>query len=763
MNMSDEVTGATLQMATRVAESGMHMIDRTVDLIAKLLQMLIENQKKKPIKSTDLTDLKPGETKIHDLIASAKKNGDSISASEQGLTNTDKKYITKKAKEYGIPVAFTGSERKDNLYANVRTSDLPIFQRICTEMMKDKIAERPQELGNFKVQKWEMPFIISELNKHDLSAQFGKTKDGEYFCLYEKSDEKAIHIARNEFVRKCNEVEKEVTFDKDEKGYYILKDVHSGKEISFDKIPTRQELSDQIQEKFGYDVNKSSIVCAKFGEKYLQRLEKEQFFGDNPQREFSNIDTNIQVEGENVYAKEFSCWHVTPKTDHIPRIVFRSNETGKFAILTPENMTRKQMATVFREQMGLQDTKQINALIDKAEKVSDYYVREESSSLDYKFTKNDFDMTNPAIVSQMRRTDDEGNIFTKSVPINDVSNAVERTGKDSFSVSVSINSMETDQNGKEYKSSDEQVLRLSFSDKKDSLFQMTQLYRRQGISEHIAKQMAKEVFRMAETQNPEKVVLIEEVKEKSVILSHHDKKLEIDISEPEKAVAEISDKFDISQAHSEKLMEMVSEKFDIAKELSNLSEIENKTISDMQLKLPKRDLMQNQPSSSQEAVSPQQPQHGQNQRPFQQESVPPQQLQHGQNQRPFQQESIPQQQLQHGQNQRPFQQEIIPPEAYSTNVPEEPEWFRNQYDNAQVPEYIFPEAYSTDVSEEPEWFRKQYDNAQVPEYIPPEAYNITDIPEAPDWIREEYENTPTSDMPQNMPPVSPPSSMGGRR
>ena len=94
-----------------------------------------------------------------------------------------------------------------------------------------------------------------------------------------------------------------------------MKDVHSGKQISFDKIPTRQEINDQIQEKSGYDVNKS---CAKFGEKYLKGL----VFSYNPQTEFSNIDANIQVEGKNVYAKEFSCWHVIPKTDHIPHIVF---------------------------------------------------------------------------------------------------------------------------------------------------------------------------------------------------------------------------------------------------------------------------------------------------------------------------------------------------------------------------------------------------------------------------------------------------------
>ncbi len=385
--MSDEVTGATLQVATKAAESGLHMIDRTIDLIAKLLQILAErernrqNSRDNSVNSTNLTGIKTGEVKIRDLVADARKNGDTLSTSEQALTNEDRKYIMKKAKEYGIPVAFTGAKGKDNLYANVRTSDLPIFQRICTDMMKDKLAERPQELGNFKVKEWEMPFIINELNKHDLSAQFGKTRDGENFCLYEKADEKAIHIARNEFVRKCSELEKEFTFDRDEQGNFTLKDLHSGREISFDTIPTQSELSSQIQETFGYDENKANIACAKFGEECLEGQQKQQFFSQDTQKEFANIDANIQVEGESIYTKEFSCWHLTPKTDHVPRIVFRSNEDGKFCVLNPEKMTRKQMAMALRNDLGVKNVKQLQALVDKAEKVSDYYVREQNSSL----------------------------------------------------------------------------------------------------------------------------------------------------------------------------------------------------------------------------------------------------------------------------------------------------------------------------------------------------------------------------------------------
>ena len=691
MNMSDEVTGASLQVATRAAESGMHMIDRTLDLIAKLLQMLAEIEKNRQmnsgrssgrdnsVTSTNLTDLKSGAVRIRDLISDAKKNNDTISASEQGLTDEDRKYITKKAKEYGIPVAFTGTEGKDNLYANVRTADLPIFQRICTDMMKNKIAERPQELGNFKVQEWEMPFIINELNKHDLSAQFGKTRDGEYFCLYEKSDEKAIHIARNEFVRKCNELKTDITFDRDEQGFYTLKDIRSGREISFDKVPSKEELAEQIQQKFGYDENKAKIACAKFGEEQLKGLEKEQFFSDNPQNEFSNIKSNVHVKGESILTQEFSCWHMTPKSDKIPRVVFRSNEDGKFAVLNPEKMTRKQMSDILRKQLWLKDDKQINALIDKADKISEYYIREENSSLNYEFKKTDFDMSNPDVVSEMRRTDNDGNTFTKEVPVSSVSNAIERTDKDNFTVEIAVTKTEKDQNGKEYSSSDKNLLRLSFSDKKDSLFQMTQLYKRQGMPEHIAKQMAKDVFRMAENQNPEKVVLIEEARENSVTLSHHDKKITVDISKPEKAVKEISDTFDISDAQAEQILEMSNEKFNLATESAKLSETEEKKISEMQTALSE------------------------------------------------------QQKNRQEQNSIHNNQEISLDYGYSNNIPDIPP------DYNDVPPYIPPEYENNQpyppepdnyIPEEPDWMKERFAN-EPPMDVPPDFPDMPDEPEVP--------------------------------
>lgn len=586
MSMSDEVAGATLQVSMHAAEKAVDIAGKTIndimDAITKLLQALMAKRNgsdrsgKDKVTKTDLTDIKPGAVKIKDLIANARNNGDSIAASDHGLTVADKKYIAKKAKEYGIPVAFTGGKGKDNLYANVRKSDLPVFERICTDMMKDKLAQRPQELGNFKVQEWEVPFLTSELNKHDLSAQFGRTESGEHFCLYEKADEKAILIARSEFVRKSEEINKELSMDKDENGYLTIKDLRSGKEISFEAnaIPSREELSQQMQEQFGFDKNKADIACAKFGEEHLQDADKRKFFSSDPQQAFSKVDTNINLEGESILVKPYTCWRVTPKQDNVPRLVFQDPE-GKFAVLNPEKQTKKAMCAILREQLGITDKGTLDALVDKAAKVTDHYIRqnEENFTHDYTFEKKDFLTDRPEEMDGMLRTDEHGNTFTKKLPVSSISNSIERIGKDSFAVDSSLKIEETDQNGETHSILDNRKLVLSFSDKKNAVTELTKMYREQGVPEHIAQPMAQDVFRKAQAQSAEKVLHIAEIRAKTptdptaadapaeihMTVRSGSKTEEIDITDPEKAIAEVSEKFNVGEVDAAVLLDRAVE------------------------------------------------------------------------------------------------------------------------------------------------------------------------------------------------------------
>jgi hypothetical protein len=543
MSHSDDVSGAVVGMSSQVAQKGVetasHLVDKTVDNIAKLLQALFNKSKQNggqdSVKSSDMTGLNSGEVEIKELIADGKKNGDSV-ISTDGYSRDDMKFIEAKAQEYGIPVAFTNKEGADNICAHVRGSDRAIFERICTEMMGDKLKSRPQELDNFSVAKWKIDGIQREFSRYDLNANWGETKDGEFFCMFEKADKKAILMARAEFARKCGEVEKDLTISQDG-DFYTLKDEKIGAEITFDSLPSRNELSAMFQERFGYDENKAEIACAKFGETQLAGEAKREFFADNPRGEFARIENHIELQDENLLVKDYDCLRVTPKSDGVPCVVFR-DENNNFAVLNPEKMTRAQMAETIRESLGLTDADgdTVSALVEKAEGVNDFYQRQNAD-----------------------------NFVHHQDGIGRDSLEIERLGKDEFSVN--------------FAKQKDNTLVLSFSDKKNALAELQGMFKSQGLSDGAARQSAREVFAKAQAQSAEKILHIEEIKASRqsseshgtaataassavVTVRYGSQTEEIDIGERDATLSEIGDKFGVSEKESAALINRAQERID---------------------------------------------------------------------------------------------------------------------------------------------------------------------------------------------------------
>ena len=576
--MSDEITSATLQMTGKAVEVASLAVQKNIEIIAMLLKELAQaaerhrqrqNEKKtsknQNVTSNDLTDIKPGAVSMKELMKSAKANKDTISFSEQGITKDDMKYLSKKAKEYQIPIAFTGDKGKDNVYANVRSSDLPAFQHICTEMMKDKLAERPQQMGNFKVQDWEMPFITHELNKHDLAASFGKTKDENCICLFEKKDEKAILIARDEFVRKCKDIEKELQIGKDDKGFYSIENRLTGQKITFDQVPSKEELADMMQNRFGYDENKAAMASAKFGEETLTGADKMKYFSKDPQNAFSKIHANVELKGESIYAKDYSCWYLKTKADKMPKVVYQ-DKNGNFAVLQPEKMTKRKMAVILDQHLGLKDKAVASALIEKAEKVSDFYESNVTENLNHSLEFNESDIS----PEKARTFVDEKHAVHQIIP-QKADTAIERNGQDSFTVKSTVTGMDhiytMDGKHEDEPLSDAKELKLSFSDKRSALQELSAMYKEQGLPDDAAEQMAKDVFEKAENQSSEKTLHIEEVreetkggnKETTVKITSGEQTEEIDMSDHDKAIDEISEKFNVDTETAAQTIERAEE------------------------------------------------------------------------------------------------------------------------------------------------------------------------------------------------------------
>jgi hypothetical protein len=271
--------------------------------------------------------------------------------------------------------------------------------------------------------------------------------------------------------------------------------------------------------------------------------QKTTFFSDSVQKEFKQAETNLSVKGEEPVCKEYQCWRITPKSDERPRIVF-ANDAGEFALLEPETMTRRQMRDALREQLGVTDRKHQDALINKAEYIAAEYARNEARSADYSFSINDFDTKN-ALAFEM--------------PLKSMNTEISRTGKHYFHIESTVTAVKKDENGIAHEHPETETLILSFSDKKASLRQLRELYIEQGVPEHIAKQMAKEVFQKAKMQNPVKPVQIEEIREQSMIVTLGKQSAEIPTSEKQTAASKIAETFDVPPEQAAVIVEKAAE------------------------------------------------------------------------------------------------------------------------------------------------------------------------------------------------------------
>ncbi len=580
MNMSEDVTAVSMQVSEKAAEAALSAFKSVLDSVGRLFRELLgmehdrarakaqmeaakggaqapEKTKPPNVSATNLTSIKPGEVSLKDLADNARETGEALSVSQHGFSQEDRKAIARTAKKYGIPVAFTNTKGKNNLYANVRSGDLPIFKQICTECIKEKIAVQPETLGNFKVQPWEVPHLTAMLKAHDLPAVFVETKNGDQYCLHDVKHQDAVRIVREEFVSKCRDVEKGFSFDKDENGFYTLKDLHSGREVSFDQIPDKATVSQQIQTQFGYDAVKADLAASKFGEEALKGKQKERYFSGSAQNEFSRIEANVTLEGESLYAKPFGCWYVQPKKDEVPRVVIR-DDNGKYAVLEPQKMSRAKMREMLTEQLGITDRKTLDALTDKADRVADFYARQDTAllSADRTFKIEDFD---PDKIIEHKYTGASGMEYTtKQKPLDSVENSIQRTGTDSFSVKAVFRSTEITDKGDSIPHEQTEKLDFTLSDKKRTLHFLSAMYMDAGMSEADAKSMAKEIYSKAEAQSPETVLRIEEVRQDSMTVAYGKASVVLSTADRQEAAEKIAG-LGVSPQTAETLVEKAQE------------------------------------------------------------------------------------------------------------------------------------------------------------------------------------------------------------
>jgi hypothetical protein len=413
--------------------------------------------------------------------------------------------ITRKAKEMCIPVAFLGKPDSDNMTVSFRTSDQDTMSKILDDLVKEKITERPETLSCFDVAETDIEGLQAELRKNDLAADFTQNEDGSYSCVYAKEDKRAFDLIKADYKKLHEEVvtNTEITAGN---GYTTVKDLQSGREISFDGVMQKSELSETLQTQFGYDPIKANIAANKYGQG-LTAEEQQKFFDKTP--EVDKLKMNIKLENENPICKNFVFAETQLKTDGIARIAIVGKD-GAVAALDQKTLLAaakelehpalttlaegerrftgmlgyklkgvplvgskienalgngidnvRNLKDTLRTQLGISDNETLAAVLDKAVRVA--VVNEKNS-----------------VANQNYSIHGEDKI------------GIERKSKDAFTV---------DMNGKQ--------ISFNFNDKKAAVAQLTaEIKQTRGgaITDNEAKKHAETIYKKAKSQSADKFV-----------------------------------------------------------------------------------------------------------------------------------------------------------------------------------------------------------------------------------------------------------------
>jgi hypothetical protein len=318
-------------------------------------------------KVRDVKENRGGEIKHKDLLSVARKEHDNLLI-QNNIPKQNVPQIMEKAKQYGIPIAVIGGkEDTANVKLSFRMSDKDIFEQITKEIVEEKLKKRPDELSSFKIKKWELKALKSELDRQNIAMDIIKDKQSEIYCVYENKNKSAVETVKSNLKKSHSEIVNDFQI-KEQDGFYLLQDLKLGKQISMNTVLEygENELIDKISEKFGYDKTKATLAVGAFAETLTPDKQVE-FFTDNPEK-ILNTASEIRLENENVLLQNYSYYQINMKEDGLNRFAVSDNN-GNISMLSDDVKKNKQILN----DMGVTDEQTVEAILEKHEIVKQIY------------------------------------------------------------------------------------------------------------------------------------------------------------------------------------------------------------------------------------------------------------------------------------------------------------------------------------------------------------------------------------------------------
>ena len=352
--------------------------------LLKMLHTAISKSKYKSAMNSAQEDIGTGKVSQSDLMKEAHRKNYTVAA-QDGITKSDMRDIARLAKDYGIPVSFTGKKDLDNIKVSFRDSDKAVFSQIMTDIVKEKLETKPHELMSFKIENANVPHFKEVLKQNDLTADFIVDEKGGIHCIHEIADKKAFEMVKREFKNIHDEIAENFNVTKEKSEYFWVDDngvahdadeyiiVKYGEtEISFSQTntPDYETVRKQIQDNYGFDDVETGLAIAKIADS-LPPVYQRKLLDTNPLNQVKAFESNIRLKGESILIMPYEFYRINTKNGLEALMV--QDEKGRTATLIPEIMTEKQLRGMIETRLGVADKDTVDALVEKAETLNSIY------------------------------------------------------------------------------------------------------------------------------------------------------------------------------------------------------------------------------------------------------------------------------------------------------------------------------------------------------------------------------------------------------
>lgn len=385
MAMSEDVGSMALNSAQKAAELSVELLKFLMPQVQKFLKWTHET-------GPEIKLNRKGDISLARLISEAGKTGSVIQSNSNILSEDANKFV-EKAKKYGIPVSITGEGEKVTL--NYLERDTAAIKQIETEILSERLKERPQDYKHFKINESNITAMKAAFAENGVECQFVRGSNGETYCTFPAKDTEKAELIKQDFKAARNDVAENIRAEPTKTGIGKIVDLKAGKILDLDQFGgsvKKYQIVNLLQKELGYSPAKADLAANKLCDDL--KLDPKEYLSHNRQLDnINSLKTNIRYESDSILLRNVAFSEVNFKDGEHTHISVVYG--GKSAIFTPDTMSVEEMKQICVSELGMKE-KMADETVNKTAKIN--------TQINSKYKEIKVDRTGAAQTMEIERT-----------------------------------------------------------------------------------------------------------------------------------------------------------------------------------------------------------------------------------------------------------------------------------------------------------------------------------------------------------------------